>query len=136
MSYQQTKVVTDKRVVLQIKILLNKITNSKNSVNKILAKIIADYSHSTVLENGSLFESWPGMHYYIIKKTVSPFWVEVCHLPARVDWVDIFQGIWYSPDFERASHLHRKKVFLPFSKYPYLKKRNRKYILKTPVYLK
>ncbi len=128
--------ITDKRAVLQIKIHLNKFTKNKNSVNKILSNLIAEYSHGTVLEYGSVFESFPGMNYYLINKLMSPFWVEVTHVPPRVDWIDVFRGIWYSPDFIRASGFHRKKVFRPFSKYPYIKKRKKKYMLKTPGYIK
>lgn len=128
--------MTDRRAVQQIKICMNKLTNNKNSVNKRIAELIASYSHASVLEYGSVFECWPNLHYYIVNKTESPFFVQVTHLPARVDWVDLFAGIWYSPNFARASRFHRKKVFRPFSRYPYIKKRKKRYMLKKSVYIK
>jgi hypothetical protein len=128
--------IADTRAVLQIKIYLNKISKNKNSINKHVAEIIGEYSHGTVLEYGSVFECWPGMNYFLINKLFSPFWIEVTHVPPRVDWIDMFHGVWYSPDFNRASGFHRKKVFRPFSKYPYIKKRKKRYMLKTPIKIK
>ena len=122
--------VLDTRAVLQVKSCINKILRNKNSINKLIAKTIVEFSHTSVLRKGSILECWPRMNFYMVSNLLSPFWVEVRHMPPRVDWIDVQQGLWYTPNFALAGPRHRKKIFEPFSNHPYIKKRTKHYMLR------
>jgi len=121
--------IIDKRATQAIKISLNKRFKNKNSENLQLAKIISQFSHKTILEAGSRFES-RDCFFYVVGKCYSPFWVCVTYAPPRASLFFTpefpFQ-LWYQPDWTRASRFHKKKVFKPFSKRPFIKNRNRKF---------
>jgi len=118
----------DKRATKAIKVALNKSFCNKNSENLVIARLISEFSHKTVLEVGSRFESH-NCYFYIIGKCLSPFWVRVTLLPPRSSMFFTpdfpFQSMWYQPDWKRASRFHKKKIFNPFSARPYIKSRNR-----------
>ena len=118
----------DKRAVLAIKIQLNKITGNRNSGNLCIANLIAEFSHKSLLESGSRFES-KNCHFYIVKKTYSPFWAQVTFIPPTTSLFYDTQhpfAIWYRPNWPLASSFHKKKIFSQFH-HPYIKKRNTKF---------
>ena len=121
----------DKRATRAIKICLNKHFDNKNSENLEIAKIISSYSHQSILEMGSRFES-KNCYFYLVGKLFSPFWAHVTMMPPRSSLFftpEFPFRMWYQPDFTRASSFHKKRIFAPFSDRPYIKNRNDKYFL-------
>ena len=47
--------ITDKRATLQLRIVLNKWSGNKNSINTQLAELITQFSHSTAVAKGCMF---------------------------------------------------------------------------------
>ena len=120
----------DKRAIMSIKAAINKLLKNKNSENLCIAKTIALFSHKTVLEKGSRFES-KDCYFYIVNKTYSPFWAQVTYIPPVSNlFMDELRPwlIWYQPNWRYASRFHKKKIFSPFDR-PYIKKRNTKFYL-------
>ncbi len=121
----------DKRATRAIKISLNKRFKNKSSANLELAKIISEFSHKSVLEVGSRFES-ENCYFYILGKCLSPFWAKVTLMPPRASLFytpEFPYRMWYQPDWTRASSFHKKKIFNPFSDRPYIKNRTHKFFL-------
>ena len=128
----------DIRATTAIKISLNKILKNKNSENLCIAKTISEFSHKTPLEWGSRFES-KTCHFYIVNRLYSPFWAQVTFIPPVSSFFyDVTQpwGLWYRPNWPKASSFHKKKIFKPFSSRPYIKKRNTKFFFQDHRYLK
>jgi hypothetical protein len=132
--------VCDKRCTQQVTIYVNKLFKNKNSVHKVVAKLITSFSHTTVLDIGSMFEKMGTPEYYVISKVLSPYWVQAVHLPSTVYWTPnhhplVFHTsighLSFIPDWDKASGFCKKKIFSPFDK-PYIKKRNKRFFLRAP----
>ena len=137
----ESKMSTDKRATLQIRIAINRVLKNKNSINTTIAKLISQFSHRSVLRIASKFESVYPSEYYIISKVHSPFWATTVNMPSRVVFNQNealrgtnFGTLSFAPDWNKASCFHKKKIFDPFG-HPYIKKRHRKFHLTRPLSL-
>ena len=123
--------VVDKRATRAIKVCINKLFKNKNSLNLRIAETISEYSHSSILRRGSVFQ-YDNSAFYMVNKVKSPFWVSITSIPP----VRLIMAPWGSlalvPSWRKASAFHVKKVFDPFGM-PYLKKRDKKIYLKKPL---
>ena len=130
----------DKRAQLQIRIALNRETGNKNSINKQIAKIICQYSHSTCIKKAFMFVNQNSTKFLCVAHIHSPFWVTVLSMPGRIEFYQSqltigtnFGHLYWSPDWGKTGGYFKKKVFDPFSN-PYLKCRNNKFFLKKNKY--
>ncbi len=118
----------DHRAVLAIKVCMNKIIGNKNSIHLLISRMISEYSHATVLKQGSIFQT-DGNLIYIVARVKSPFFVSI----TRVPMIRLMASLWEVlcvPDWGKASRFYIKKVFDPFSFHPYFKQRHRRVYLK------
>jgi hypothetical protein len=134
----------DRRATQQVKIYVNKLFKNKNSGNKEIAKLITSYSHSTVLDIGSMFEKRGNPEYYVVSQVDSPFWVRAVHLPSTVQWIPdphplgfhtAIGHLSFIPDWNKAVGFSKKKIFSPFDR-PYIKKRNKRFYFRAPFFMK
>ena len=134
----------DKRATQQVKIYVNKLFKNKNSQNKEIAKLITSYSHSTVLDIGSMFEKRGNPEYYVVSQVDSPFWVRAVHLPSTVQWIPdphplgfhtAIGHLSFIPDWNKAVRFSKKQIFSPFDR-PYIKKRNKRFYFRAPFFMK
>lgn len=121
----------DSRATRAIKVSLNKRLSNKNSVNLMIAELISDFSHASILKKGSIFQ-YANSNFYIVNKVKSPFFVSITRIPS-VHLIMTTWGIVYSPNWSLASSFYWKKVFDPFCSRPYLKQRNRRIYFKKPL---
>ena len=136
------RIVCDKRATQQVKIFINKLLKNKDSGNKTIAEIITEFSHSTVIRMGSMFEKNGPPAYYVIGKIYSPFWVRAVYLPSTVQWIPnpvilstLMGHLTFIPDWNRATGFETKKIFSPFDR-PYIKKRKKRYYFRAPFFFK
>lgn len=129
------KIVTDQRATQQILICMNRVLKNKNSVNKLLSEVISLFSHGSIIQRASKFESRCPSEYFIVDRLHSPFWATTFNLPSRVVFYQDdpligtnFGSLRFTPDWRKASKTKRKRIFDPFG-HPYIKKRNRKFFL-------
>jgi len=136
--------IVDKRATLQVRIFMNKLFGNKNSVNKSLAKLITSYSHSTVVQYGTVFQRTKGTpEYYVIQKCHSPFWVTTAWMPSSIEYAvhpyweryRSFGNLCFVPDWHRATQFEKKKIFDPYG-LPYIKKRNARFYFQVPFFLR
>ena len=132
--------VFDKRAALQIRIAFNKIVNNKNSINTLLANIICEFSHSSILEKAYLFQYGSPPKYLCVARVHSPFWVTCLSISSRVAFYQTvgtvgtnYGHLHWVPDWLHCSGYKKKRIFDPFSK-PYIKCRNHRYVLKNHLY--
>ena len=132
--------VIDKRATLQVRIMLNKWTENKNSINTQLAELITQYSHSTIVTKGHMFQCNNPLRYYCVQKVYSPFWVNAVPIPSRVGFyqTNAMQGtdfgrLHFVPDWLNVGYYQKKRLFDPFS-VPFIKCRNKKYYLRKARY--
>ena len=121
--------VTDKRVIKKIKACLNTVFENKSAQHADIAKCIAQYSHSSRVRYGTVFESrhqW----FYIVQKVLSPFFARVTLIPP-IRRFHFTEHLFYStvPDWRNASEFHVKRIFDPFSRTPYLKCRGKTFFI-------
>ena len=132
--------VIDKRVRLQVRIVLNKWSGNKQSINKQLAQIITQFSHSTVVEKSHMFQCNSPLRYFCVSKVHSPFWVTAVPIPSRVAFFQThamvgtdFGRLHFVPDWLHAGFFQKKRLFDPWT-VPFIKCRNQKYYLKKAGY--
>ncbi len=121
----------DSRATMAIKVSINKIFRNKNSVNLMIAKMIAEFSHATILKRGSIFQ-YANSGFYVVNSVKSPFFVSITRVPPMQLLMTTW-GIVYSPNWGKASPFYWKKVFDPFCHRPYLKQRDRRIYFKKPL---
>ena len=133
--------VTDKRATLQVRIVLNKWSGNKNSLNTQLAQIITEFSHATIVEKAQMFQCGSPLRYFCVHKVHSPFWVTAVPIPSRVAFYQpmVMQGtdfgrLHFIPDWYNAGYFQKKRLFDPWTT-PFIKCRNRKYYLKKARYI-
>ena len=119
--------VVDKRATNAIKICINSYFKNKSSLHLDIARLIAMFSHASVLQWGSVFEDRK-CNFLIVAKLKSPFFAKVTYVPPH-HIIPMTLGNFYSPDWKRASDFHIKKVFDPFGSRPYLKRRGCRFFL-------
>ena len=132
--------ITDKRATLQLRIVLNKWSGNKNSINTTLAELITQFSHSTAVAKGCMFQCTNPLRYYCVNKVHSPFWVTAVPIPSRVAFYQThamqgtdFGRLHFVPDWLNAGYFQKKRLFDPFA-VPFIKCRNKKYYLKKARY--
>ena len=128
--------VIDKRVRLQVRIVLNQWSGNKNSINTQFAQMITEFSHSTVVEKSQMFQCNSPLRYYCVSKVHSPFWVTAVQIPSRVAFYQShamvgtdFGRLHFVPDWLNAGYFQKKRLFDPWA-VPFIKCRNQKYYLK------
>ena len=128
--------IVDKRATLQVRIAINRILKNKNSINTVLAKLITEFSHSTIVEKAFIFQACVPPRFYCIQKVHSPFWCTAVPMPSRISFyqsLDLvgtnFGRLHFIPDWIRAGNFGKKRLFDPFH-HPYIKCRNKKFFLK------
>ncbi len=120
------KKIHDKRYERVIKQVLNKRFNNKLALNKSLAKMIASFSHSTVLEKGD-YMICRSLEFFVVNKILSNHWVQGFFCPSELQ----FHGslFYYLPKFWNRSTYMKKKIFAPFSHKPFVKVRKKTFYL-------
>ncbi len=122
----------DSRATRAIKVSMNKRFRNKNSVNLMIAKIISQFSHASILERGSIFQ-YANSGFYVVNHIKSPFFVSITRVPPLELMMTRWGAIVYSPNWSKASRFYWKKVFDPFCPRPYLKQRDRRIYFKKPL---
>ena len=132
--------VFDKRAALQIRIALNRIVGNKNSINTEISNLICEYSHSTIVKKGFMFEHGSPPKYLCVARIHSPFWVTCLTMPSRVAFYQTaltvgtnFGHLHWRPDWMHCGAYRRKRLFDPYGK-PFIKCRNRRYHLNNHKY--
>ena len=116
----------DNRYYRAIKEAINKRFDNKSSENKSIAKVIADYSHKTILTSGCYLIT-KSLNYFIVTKLLSNHWVMGYYCPSQLQFSS---GIfYYIPNIFRKSGPKRKKIFEPFGTNPFVKLRDAKFFL-------
>jgi hypothetical protein len=128
--------VIDERVRLQVRIVLNKWSENKQSINTQFAQIITEFSHSTCVERSHIFQCNSPLRYFCVNKVHSPFWVTAVEIPSRVAFFQTndmvgtdFGRLHFVPDWLNAGVFQKKRLFNPWT-VPFIKCRNKKYYLK------
>ena len=121
--------LTGCRYVRAIKQSLNKVFQNKSSLNNILAEIIAQYSHKSLVRPGSYLL---GNHFnfFIVKTMISPHWCEGFFCPPRIEYRSLGVGHFYTPNISNRSRIKRKRIFEPFAE-PQVRIRDRKFLLES-----
>lgn len=101
------------RYTRAIKQSINKHLNNQDSINLVLSKMIAEYSHQTVLRPGSMMIGHS--EYFIIKRVFSPHWCSGFFCPPKIILVRGDEVI-TQPRINMRSRLFKKKIFQPFGK--------------------
>ena len=132
--------IVDKRVTLQIRISINKLLANKNNINTEIAKIISEFSHSTVIKKACMFEYGSPPKFLCVAKVHSPFWVTVLSMNSRVAFYQTagtigtnFGHLHWIPDWNTCGRYLKKRLFDPFGK-PFLKCRKQQYVLNNRMY--
>ena len=89
---------------------LNK-TLGRSSLNKTLADLITEYSHTLPLIRGNYLLS-PMKEYFIIKEILSQHWVTGFFCPPRIEFLPTC--VLYHPDLSRRTRIRKKRLFNPF----------------------
>ena len=101
------------RYVRAIKQAINKKIHTHDSINMIIARIIADYSHQTSLRPGSILLGHS--EYFIIKRVHSAHFVTGYFCPPKILLVR-GNDVVTKPRLNMKSRLYKKKIFEPFKK--------------------
>ncbi len=101
------------RYTRAIKQAINKRMDNHDSINLILAELIAAYSHQTQIRPGSILMGHS--EYFIIKRIFSPHWVSGFFCPPKIILVR-GDDVITQPRLNMRSRLYRKKIFEPFKK--------------------
>jgi hypothetical protein len=135
-SPTKTNMIYDKRASLQIRIAINRILGNKNSFNTMIAHIISEFSHSTIIQKASMFQSGCPPQYLCVAQVHSPFWVTCLPMPGRIDFYQTeatantnFGHLHWTPDWLRTGLYKKKRLFDPFGE-PFIKCRNHHFLLK------
>jgi hypothetical protein len=99
------------RYKLAIKQAINSFLGSKNSVHLILADIIGDYSHTSLIKSGTELRCNHG--YFIVHSLVSQNWCTGFFCPMRMQ-TSAF-GYYVVPDLRRKTQITSKRLFNPFT---------------------
>ncbi len=101
------------RYVRSIKQSLNKLFNNTASINFELAKIIADYSHKTIVRPGTIM--FGHSEYFIVKRVYSQHWIQGFFCPPKLILNRHNQSVMI-PRINMRSRLYKKRVFDAFKK--------------------
>ena len=91
---------------------MNKMFDNRSSINRIIADIISEYSHTLTLHRGNYLFG-PCREYFIIKEVLSQHWVTGFFCPPRIEFVH-FNSVLYHPDLSRRTRIRKKRLFDPF----------------------
>ncbi len=120
------KEILDNRYQRLIKQALNRRFGNKSAVNKHLAKIISDFSHSSILQKGN-FLLCRNLEFFVIRKILSNHWIQGYFCASEMQFNN---GLfYYIPKFWNRSADKKKKVFKPFSRKPFVKVRQKNFYL-------
>ena len=116
----------DNRHSRAVKVSLNNIFGNTSSLNRELAKIITDYSHTSRLTGGSYMVSG-NLKFFIVQKLLSNHWCLGWFCNSRVAVVG--RVVKYVPNFLSRGKIERKRINNPFSRYPNVSIRKKNYYL-------
>jgi len=91
---------------------MNKMFDNRSSVNRIIAELISEYSHTLTLHRGNYLFG-PSREYFIIKEILSQHWVTGFFCPPRIEFMPT-NAVLYHPDFSRRTRIKKKRLFNPF----------------------
>ena len=91
---------------------MNKLFNNRSSINRILADLIAQYSHSLPLRRGNYLFG-PCREFFVIKEILSQHWVTGFFCPPRIEFMPA-NLVLYHPDLSRRTRIRKKRLFDPF----------------------
>ena len=120
--------INDKRYQRVIKQCLNKRFQNKSALNKSIAKLISDYSHSTILEKGNHLVC-RNLEFFIVKRILSNHWVLGYFCPSEIQYNGTV--FFYLPRFWSRSADMKKRIFDPFSSRPFVKVRKKSFYLQS-----
>ncbi len=101
---------------------MNKMFNNRSSINRILADLIADYSHTLPLGRGNYLFG-PRRGYFVIDEVLSHHWVTGFFCPPRIEFMPA-NLVLYHPDFSRRTRIRKKRLYDPFGS-PLVRCRNK-----------
>ena len=99
---------------------------SKNTIHKQIAEIIADYSHKPIVTHGdNLMDS--KLDFFVVEKLLSTHFLKGFFCPHHI----VREGghFWYVPDIMRRMPSQIKKLMSPFTQ-PHIKHRKRHYYIR------
>lgn len=101
---------------------LNKLLGNRNVINKHIAGIICDYSHTTIIgEHSCLYTR--DREFFIIEEMLSPHWCKGYFCPPRLEFVG-HRGVAVLPNLYQRTRTHKKLIFDPFGA-PVVRRRNK-----------
>ena len=115
-----------KRYQKAIKESINKLMGSKSCVHPIIAKYIAEYSHTPLLKSGSTMMD-DRLEFFIVEKMLSTHFLQGYYCPYKLASDGI--GYWYIPNHMRRQPSCVKLIMDPFGHAPFVKSREKRYYL-------
>jgi hypothetical protein len=91
---------------------MNKILDNRSSINRILADLIASYSHTLPLRRGNYLFG-PRREYFVINEVLSHHWVTGFFCPPRIEFFPA-NLVLYHPDLSRRTRIRKKRLYDPF----------------------
>lgn len=117
----------DNRYSRSIKVAMNKLFQNKPVVHKHIAQLISEFSHKTLLTNGSYLLN-RRLQFFVVRKILSSHFCSGFYCPSRIDLLS--SGYYYVPNIWYKSRPLVKNFFKPFSKSPFIKQRNNHFFLR------
>ena len=116
----------DNRHSRAVKVCLNKVFGNTSSLNKELARVITEYSHTSRLCGGSYMVS-ASLKFFVVQKLLSNHWCLGWFCNSRIAVVG--RAVKYVPNFHSRGKVERKRINNPFSMYPNVSIRKQNYYL-------
>lgn len=101
---------------------LNKRFENRSSLNRILADLISNFSHTVTIRRGNYLYG-PRREFFIIKDVLSSHWVTGFFCPPRIEFMPT-NLVLYHPDLARRTRIKKKRLYDPFLK-PSVRCRNK-----------
>ena len=111
----------DNRHARAVKVSLNKIFGNKSTLNKELSIIITNYSHRSILAEGSFLVS-SNLKFFVVQRLLSNHWCIGWFCPSRIATIGTITR--YVPNLLCRGKIVRKRINSPFSRYPNINIRN------------
>lgn len=92
---------------------MNKMLDNRSSINRLIADLIANYSHSLPLRRGNYLFG-PRREYFVINEVLSHHWVTGFFCPPRIEFMPA-NLVLYHPDLSRRTRIKKKRIYTPFS---------------------
>ena len=116
----------DNRHSRAVKVSLNKIFGNSASLNKELANIITEFSHTSPLTGGSFMVS-NNLKFFVVQKLLSNHWCLGWFCDSKVAFVG--RTLKYVPNFMYRGKIVRKRINYPFTSFPCVSIRKQNFYL-------